>query len=94
MNGIRNRIEAIEGALGRFDTENSHARAERFGSQLIDLTDSELDRLEAITSRVIDIGSPDGCMFAPVECEHLRDVIAFVDADEERYFTAIAKAAR
>lgn len=82
---IRNRIEVIEAAILQATGDDVEARRQMFLGQLPELTDAELDRLEAITERVIEIGGDDGFMLAPADCTHLRDFIAHVDADEAAY---------
>ena len=95
MNQIRSRIEKIEQALGSAADRDAEAINARFIAQLDEITDAELDRLEAIMLRIIEITEDkDECLAIPAGCEHLRDLIAFVDANEEEYFAAVREASR
>lgn len=82
---VRDRIKTLEGLLARSHADGAEARRQMFIDQLPELTDRELDRLETITLRVIEIDGDDGFMLAPTDCLHLRDFIAYVDRDEAGY---------
>jgi len=91
MSITRNRILNLEKALGLADVDDAAKRSEVLAEQIVDLSATERHRLDAIIGRVIDIVGPEGPMFLPAGCEHLRDAVAFIDANEDAYFAAVAE---
>ncbi|TPK42633.1 MULTISPECIES: hypothetical protein [unclassified Mesorhizobium] len=90
MNALRARIERIEEAIGRADAMTEHERSTILAKQLEDLSDAELDRLEAILLHlgVIDEDESRSVVLIPDDYTHIRDLIVLVDADPEAYFAA------
>lgn len=86
---IRARLSRVEGALsGRRQSTEADAHA-ILVAQLDGLTDEELDRLEAIHLRSVELA---GCSpLIPEECGlDLRAFIAFVDKRPDEYYAAVA----
>lgn len=88
MSAIRSRIERLEIALGNVENATSRESTEKFRRQLDDLTDDELDRLEAIVLLSMQIVG-DEAVPVPSELEHIRDLVRLVEDNEAAYFAAL-----
>lgn len=84
------RLQRLETRRAELARDLAKQREKALVEQLNDITDDELDRLEAICKRIAE--ATDGPIWLPDNMT-LSEIIAFAEAEPERFYAAMAEAA-